>query len=101
MPPSLPLLVALVAAPPAALPTNVWQVAPDIKGRTWWQASESRKDRAVLLIPGLKIHPIRWTLVTQPELHDWQEAKSDLVKALAAEFDVFAFGYAQTVPVDA
>lgn len=101
MPPSLPMILALAAGPPATHPTQVWQVAPDHAGRTWWQASEGRKDRAVLLIHGLKIHPIRWSLTTQPEKHDWQEPKADLVKALAAEFDVFAFGYAQTLPVDA
>src|SRR5205085_1330422 len=34
-------------------------------------------------------------------LHDWVQPKAELVKALAADFDVYAFGYAQTVPVDA
>jgi pimeloyl-ACP methyl ester carboxylesterase len=101
MPPSLPLVVALLAAPAANLPTDLWQVAPETQGRPWWQQNAPRKDRAVLLIPGLKIHPLRPNRATRPELHDWQESRSELVKALARDADVFAFGYAQTVPVDA
>jgi pimeloyl-ACP methyl ester carboxylesterase len=59
------------------------------------------KDRAVLLIPGLKIHPLRPALATRPELRDWQQPAGEMVRALARDFDVFAFGYAQTVPLDA
>jgi pimeloyl-ACP methyl ester carboxylesterase len=99
MPPSLPLVVMLVA-PATTLPTDVWQVAPETTGRPFWVQNAGRKERAVLLIPGLKIHPLRPTRVTRPELHDWQEPRSELVKALARDFDVFAFGYAQTAAVD-
>lgn len=100
MPPSLPLVVSLFAAPAAALPTDVWQVAPDTAGRPIWVQTAGRKERAAVLIPGLKIHPLRPGRVARPELHDWQEPRSELVKALAREFDVFAFGYAQTAAVD-
>ena len=100
MPPSLPLVVAVFAAPAATLPTELWQVAPDMSAKPWWLAGERRKERAVLLIPGLKLHPLRPAKVTRPEMHDWQEPKSELVKTLAWDADVFAFGYAQTVPLD-
>lgn len=100
MPPSLTLVVSLFAAPAATLPTDVWQVAPEANGRPFWVQNAGRKERAALLIPGLKLHPLRPGRVTQPELHDWQAPKGELVKALARDFDVFAFGYAQTVPVD-
>jgi pimeloyl-ACP methyl ester carboxylesterase len=100
MPPSLPLVVALFAGPAATLPTDVWQVAPEVAGRPFWLQNTLRKDRAALLIPGLKIHPLRPARVTRPELHDWQEPRSEMVKALARDFDVFAFGYAQTAAVD-
>ncbi len=100
MTPSLPFVVAVFAAPAAELPTELWQVAPDRRGLVW--ADHPReKDRAVLLIPGLKIHPFRPVLATRPELNDWQLPAGELVRGLAKDFDVFAFGYAQTVPLDA
>jgi pimeloyl-ACP methyl ester carboxylesterase len=100
MPPSLPLVVAVFAAPAANLPTEVWQVTPESVARPFGQSNTGRKDRAALLIPGLKIHPLRPVRVTRPELHDWQEPRSEMVRALTRDFDVFAFGYAQTAAVD-
>jgi len=103
--PSLFLVAVVTPTVPAtavvALPTELWQVAPDTTGKPWWLVGERGNDRAVILIPGLKLHPLRPNRVTRPELHDWQETKSELVKALARDADVFAFGYAQTVAVDA
>src|SRR5262249_54040140 len=101
MPPSLTAVVAVIAAPTATLPTQIWQVAPETAGWAWGQPNPGRKDRAVLLIHGLTIHPLRPSRVTRAELHDWQQPKSEVVKALSRDFDVFAFGYAQTVPLDA
>jgi len=99
--PSLPLVVVALAAPAANLPTDLWQVAPDARGKPGWLEPKPTKDRAVLLIPGLKIHPLRPGRAARPELHNWQEPTSDLVRTLAKDFDVFAFGYAQTTPLDA
>jgi hypothetical protein len=101
MTPSLPLVVAMFAAPAASVPVEVWQVAPDAKGKAGWLNTPRTKDRAALLVPGLKIHPIRPVLATRPELRDWQQSNGELVKLLAKDFDVFALGYAQTVPLDA
>jgi pimeloyl-ACP methyl ester carboxylesterase len=101
MNPSLPAVVMVFAAPAANLPTELWQVAPDAKGKAGWLGTPRTKDRAVLLIPGLKIHPFRPALATRPERHPFQEPGSELVRALAKDSDVFAFGYAQTAPLDA
>src|SRR5215831_8734547 len=101
MTPSLPAVMMVFAAPCANLPTDVWQVAPAANGRAMWLNAPRTKDRAVLLIPGLKIHPLRPALASRPEIHNWQEPNSDLVRTLAPDFDVFAFGYAQTAPLDA
>ncbi len=79
---------------------DMWQVAPNRSHRSASIELLKTKDKAVLLIPGLKIHPLRPALATQPELHKWQLPNSELVRALASEFDVFAIGYAQTAPVD-
>jgi len=99
--PSLPVVLVVFACPAVTLPTEVWQVAPDIKGKPGWANTQRTKDRAALLIPGLKIHPFRPVVSTRPELHGWEEPTGELVRALAKDFDVYAFGYAQTVPLDA
>ncbi len=97
---SLPLVLALFAAP-VTLPTEFWQVAPDSTGRPWWQKGEPRKPRAVLLIHGLQFNPLRPDKAFRPSPHEWQRTDAPLVKALAAHADVFAFGYSQTLPLDA
>ena len=101
MNPSLPAVVMVFAAPAANVPTELWQVAPAARGKAGWVNAPRTKDRAVLLIPGLKIHPFRPALSTRPERHSWQEPGGDLVRTLAPDFDVYAFGYAQTAPLDA
>jgi pimeloyl-ACP methyl ester carboxylesterase len=102
--PSLLLLVALPAQPaPAELPTKLWQVAPDGGSNPWLPPAtpaEGGKARAVVLIPGLSVHPFVPTKAMVADLRKWAGPKSELVKALAADADVFAFGYAQTMSVD-
>ncbi len=101
MTPSLPFVVAVFACPAADLPTELWQVAPDARGKPILLNNPAPKERAVLLIHGLKIHPLRPAHATRPEIHEWQQPTSEIVRTLAKDFDVFAFGYAQTVPLDA
>jgi pimeloyl-ACP methyl ester carboxylesterase len=100
MNPGLPAVVMVFASPCANLPTELWQATPDAHGRAGWLNTPRTKDRALLLIPGLKIHPLRPAQCARPERHSWQETNSDLVRMLAADFDVFAFGYAQTAPLE-
>jgi pimeloyl-ACP methyl ester carboxylesterase len=100
MNPSLPAVVMVFAAPAANLPTELWQVAPEPKGKAALTTPRT-KDRAVLLVPGLKLHPLRPAMCTRPERHPFQEPGSELVRTLAKDSDVFAFGYAQTAALDA
>ena len=99
---TLAAMAVLSTAPIVALPTAVWPLAPEAKVRADGEplVIKATKPRAVLLIHGLLLRPIRTDKLVRPELHDWQQVKSELVKALAADADVYAFGYAQTVPVD-
>ncbi len=100
MTPSLPFVVAVFCAPAAELSTELWQVAPERKGINAVNPPRS-KDRAVLLIPGLRINPFRPAAATRPEIREYQQSSSELVRTLAKDSDVFAFGYAQTVSLDA
>lgn len=81
----------------ATLPTEVRRVSPEPAS---WIPVVVRKDRAVVLVHGLKIYPFRPQKAEQPELHDWQAPGSELVRALSPDADVFAFAFAQTLPVD-
>jgi pimeloyl-ACP methyl ester carboxylesterase len=57
-------------------------------------------DRAVLLIHGLEAHLFSSVNVTKAQLHSWQYPKAAMVRALAGEFDVFAFAYGQNEAAD-
>ncbi len=101
----LPTLTSLLMMPflgATELPTAVWQVAPQVRADYDGQPLELKKtkDKAVFLVHGLMLHPIRQEKALKTELHDWQYAKSGLTQALAAEFDVYAFSYAQTTVLD-
>ncbi len=97
MSPVLPILCVLLGAAPA-IETQFVQVAPDRPQRRWW--STPGQTRAVVLIHGLYVHPFSKTNVTRAHLHSWQTPNCLLVKRLAADADVFAFSYAQTVSAD-
>lgn len=97
------LLAAVLPAPaPAAVATELWQIAPDGGGKPWAAPAERlEKTRAVVLIPGLFVHTLQPMKATVPDRRRWEQPKSELVKALAPDFDVFAFGYSQTDTVEA
>lgn len=99
---SLVVAVAVCADPaPCEVATELWQVAPDTCSKPWTAPEKpSAKARAVVLLPGLFIHPIQPARASKPWRRDWQEPNSELVKALVPDFDVFAFGYAQTIALD-
>jgi pimeloyl-ACP methyl ester carboxylesterase len=54
----------------------------------------------VLLIHGLKIHPLHGGLAARAEFHNWQDSRSHLVKILGRHADVFALAYSQTADVE-
>ncbi|HEY1186141.1 MAG TPA: alpha/beta fold hydrolase [Gemmata sp.] len=102
MPAAVLVLSFITAGNPVSEPqTELWQVAPDTCQKPWVVPEKpSEKTRAVVLLHGLYLHPLRPAKATQPWMRPWQLPKSGLVKTLAAEFDVFALGYSQVVSVD-
>jgi hypothetical protein len=87
----------ILAAPAPHVEALLVQVAPPaLPGK----AEAPRRERAVVLVPGLALHPVSKERPTRPELRSWQAPSSPLVRALARDADVFAFAYAQTVPVE-
>lgn len=95
---TLAALTVFSLAPAFELPTTAWQLVPTVDGEL--TTPNVTKTKAVLCIPGLYPHPLRPEKATKPEKHPWFEPKAPLLKALADEFDVYGFGYAQTIAVD-
>jgi pimeloyl-ACP methyl ester carboxylesterase len=91
------LCIWLLAAPP--FETLFVQVAPATEVGQPLRRSPDR-ERVVILVQGLYIHPFSKNNVARAQLHSWQKPDSTLVRQLAAEADVFSFAYAQTVPVE-
>lgn len=100
MTPSLPIVLAALVTPPATLPTEFRPLAPEALVRNFDKPMFARKERAAILIHGMKLFPFRPYRASIAEMHEFQETDSDLPKALAPTFDVFGFAYAQTLPVD-
>jgi hypothetical protein len=95
---SLALLgaAALTAAP---VQTKWAQVSPIPRPAAALERSPDR-DRAVVLVQGLRPHPFSSRNVARADWHSWQKPGSRLVRALAEDADVFAFAYAQNGAVD-
>jgi pimeloyl-ACP methyl ester carboxylesterase len=74
------------------------QVYPNRTGKAMERSAG--QVHAVVLIPGLKIHPVHGSLAAKAEFHNWQEPGSFLVPALSKDADVFALTYGQTADLD-
>jgi pimeloyl-ACP methyl ester carboxylesterase len=97
--PSLALALVLLAADPAT-ETKFVQVAPAVSANMPSPTRTLGQSRAVVLFHGFRPHPISDTNALHAQLSGWEEPNSPLVKALGRDADVFAFGYAQHLPVD-
>ncbi|HEX4588593.1 MAG TPA: hypothetical protein VH120_01610 [Gemmataceae bacterium] len=101
MTPSPALTLAfLLLAQPAAVETKFVQVAPAVKAGREMPQRTPGQPRAVVLLHGLRLHPINDANAWHAELAGWESPTSPLVKALGKDADVFAFGYAQHEPVE-
>lgn len=87
-------LVSLSQVEPAQIDVKLAQVAPVVRDAERFQKS-AHQERAVVLVQGLKPHPLSSRNVAQAKWYGWQRAESALVKALAKEADVFALAYSQ------
>jgi pimeloyl-ACP methyl ester carboxylesterase len=93
---SLGMLAVLAVGQGAPVDAKFVQVAPAPQTATAFVRSREQ-NRAVVLIHGYSPQPSHRAKAT---FHSYQYPGSPLVKSLAQVSDVFAFAYAQTVPVD-
>jgi pimeloyl-ACP methyl ester carboxylesterase len=93
---SLALLTSLALGQPSSVAAKFVQVAPAPQTTAPFVRSKEQ-DRAVVLIHGYSPQPSHRAKAT---FHSYQHPGSPLVKSLARLSDIFAFAYAQTVPVD-
>lgn len=94
-----PALCAMLTAGAGSVDTRFAQVAPAAREVAAFARSPGRT-RAVVLIHGLRMHPISKLGIVRAAFSDWQKEGSALVKQLARDSDVYAFAYAQTVAAD-
>jgi hypothetical protein len=94
------LFVAVLLSQTSAVETKFAQVAPAAPLNTAIPVRTPGQPRAVILLHGLRIHPISDAGAWHAELSGWESPTSPLVKALGRDADVFAFGYAQHEPVE-
>src|SRR5215813_2898491 len=92
-------LFLLGLAPPAEVESRFEQVLPRPGMASLFPGRVGRQ-LAVVLIHGLYLHPFSKENAGRPLLRDWQTPKSRLARELARQADVYAFAYAQNVPVD-
>lgn len=84
---------------PPELDTIFVQVSPQLAPLGVFQKSE-QQSRAVVLVHGLRPHPISTELPHTAYLHGWQKPDSTLVTTLSGTADIYAFAYSQNVPVE-
>ncbi|MFO0938389.1 MAG: alpha/beta fold hydrolase [Gemmataceae bacterium] len=94
------IVISLSLRPIIGLPTAVWQPSREKQNDVPNLAPQVTKTKAVLLVPGLWLHPFKSERCLVAEMHDWQRPYARLVKELASDFDVYAISYAQTTPLD-
>lgn len=94
------LLVGLIA--PAQVDTRFEQLAPPPAAVRAEFAPVRRPDmrRAVVLLHGLRPHPVSAEAAARAEPSYWEKPQGPIVQALAPDADVYAFHYAQTIPLD-
>jgi hypothetical protein len=95
---ALTLLGAATLAP-GPVQTKWVQVGPVPRPAAALRRSPGR-DRAVVLVQGLRPHPFSSRNVARADWHGWQKPGSRLVRALARDADVFAFAYGQNAAVE-
>jgi pimeloyl-ACP methyl ester carboxylesterase len=99
MPTAVTAVYALLLAAAASVDTRFAQVAPAANEVAKFARSPGC-DRAVILIHGLRMHPISKLGIVKAAFSDWQKGEGTLVKQLSRDSDVFSFAYAQTVAAD-
>lgn len=77
--------------------TKMVQVHPEFKEG---MKRTTAQNRAVMLIAGIKLHPINGAKAAEAIIHDWQKPASPLVKAVGKDADVFAYAYGQTASLE-
>src|SRR5947208_1981309 len=85
--------------PAGPVESRLKQVAPLPADNVAMERSPGQK-RAVVLIHGLGVHPIRKSLVEQAGYRCWQEHDSTLVRQLAPLADVYSLAYSQNAPIE-
>ena len=94
---------AWLLAAPTPVETRFEQLVPASAAPAEAEATPRRRPdmrRAVVLLHGLRPQPVNAEAVARAQPSTWERPQGPIVKALAANADVYAFHYGQTVALD-
>lgn len=91
---------AAVAAPTATTPPAVPTIFVKVGPTSTPTERSPGQPRAVVLIHGLSLHPLKQDKAIQARLRPWQQSDSALVRRLAQDSDVYALAYGQSASID-
>src|SRR4051794_25613148 len=94
-----PLALLLTVGQAAGLETLFFQVHPPPAGAEALVRSRGQT-RAVVLVHGVRIHPLVGAEALRASLHGWQKPGSSLARTLGTESDVFSFAYSQNLDLE-
>ena len=93
-------LLGLLAALPASADNKVETLFVKVAPTPLTAGRSADRDKAVVLVHGLGLHPFSSDKALRAKLHVWQQADSPVVKKLGEQADVYALAYGQNASID-
>jgi pimeloyl-ACP methyl ester carboxylesterase len=93
-------LMGLLAALPASSDNKVETLFVKVGPMPLTAGRSAGRDKAVILVHGLGLHPFSSDKALRAKLRHWQQADSPIVKKLGEQADVYALAYGQNAAID-
>jgi pimeloyl-ACP methyl ester carboxylesterase len=93
-------LMGLLTTLPAAADDKVETLFVKVGPTPLTAGRSANRDKAVILIHGLGLHPFSSGKALRAKLRPWQQGDSPVVKKLSEQADVYALAYGQNAAID-
>ena len=92
--------LGMLAALPASIENKVETIFVKVGPTPLTAGRSPKRDKAIVLIQGLGLHPFSSDKVSRAKLRAWQQGDSPVVKKLGELADVYALAYGQNASID-
>jgi pimeloyl-ACP methyl ester carboxylesterase len=92
--------LGLLAALPASAENKVETIFVKVGPTPLTAGRSADRDKAVVLVHGLGLHPFSSDKALRAKLRAWQQGDSPIVKKLGEQADVYALAYGQNAAID-